>query len=166
MQTWYLCLFHTQVLYCMYISTCHTKMCCTNFEYSKVSLEAVNKPFDWFSLDYKVHFQFKYRFKNVKMQYDSVYTELSKSLSCLSDNRSGRCGQCVRPIKHLLDLHFFYNFNWITHILAKSIKIRNRIAFWHFWIYIWIGNVLCNQTYDVLSLLWRHVLLLMFKQKR
>ena len=72
--------------------------------------------------DYKVHFQFKYRFKNVKMQYDSVYTELSKSLSCLSDNRSGRCGQCVRPIKHLPDLHFFYNFNWITHILAKSIK--------------------------------------------
>ena len=49
-------------------------------------------------------------------------TELSKSLSCLSDNRSGRCGQCVRPIKHLPDLHFFYNFNWITHILAKSIK--------------------------------------------
>ena len=29
----------------MYISTCHTKMCCTNFEYSKVSLEAVNKHF-------------------------------------------------------------------------------------------------------------------------
>ena len=37
--------------------------------------------------------------------------ELSKSLSCLSDNRSGRCGQCVRPIKHLPDLHIFYNFN-------------------------------------------------------
>jgi hypothetical protein len=36
-------------LYCMYISTCHTKMCCTNFEYSKVSLEAVNKPFYGFS---------------------------------------------------------------------------------------------------------------------
>jgi hypothetical protein len=33
--------------------------------------------------------------------------ELSKSLSCLSDNRSGRCGQCVRPMKHLPDLHFF-----------------------------------------------------------
>jgi hypothetical protein len=28
----------------MYISTFHTKMCCTNFEYSEVSLEAVNKP--------------------------------------------------------------------------------------------------------------------------
>jgi hypothetical protein len=40
----------------------------------------------------------------------------------LSDNRSGRCGQCVRPIKHLPDLHIFYNFNWITHILTKSIK--------------------------------------------
>jgi hypothetical protein len=26
------------------------------------------------------------------------------------------------PIKHLPDLHIFYNFNWITHILAKSIK--------------------------------------------
>ena len=38
------------------------------------------------------------------------------------DNRSGRYGQCVRPIKHLPDLHIFYNFNWITHILAKSIK--------------------------------------------
>ena len=38
-------------------------------------------------------------------------TELSKSLSCLSDNRSGRCGQCVRPIKYLPDLHFIYNFN-------------------------------------------------------
>ena len=49
--------------------------------------------------------------------------ELSKSLSCLSDNRSGRCGQCVRPIKHLPDLHIFYNFNWITHILANSIKL-------------------------------------------
>ena len=48
--------------------------------------------------------------------------ELSKSLSCLSHNRSGRCGQCVRPIKHLPDLHIFYNFNRITHILAKSIK--------------------------------------------
>ena len=52
----------------------------------------------------------------------SPQSELSKSLSCLSDNRSGRCRQCVRPIKHLPDLHFFYNFNWITHILAKSIK--------------------------------------------
>ena len=39
---------------------------------------------------------------------ERVYNaELSKSLSCLSDNRSGRCGQCVRPIKHLPDLHFF-----------------------------------------------------------
>jgi hypothetical protein len=28
----------------------------------------------------------------------------------------------VRPIKHLPDLHIFYNFNWITHILVKSIK--------------------------------------------
>jgi hypothetical protein len=36
-------------LYCMYISTCHTQMCCTNFEYSKASLEAVNKPFYGFS---------------------------------------------------------------------------------------------------------------------
>ena len=44
--------------------------------------------------------------------------ELSKSLSCLSDNRSGRCEQCI---KHLPDLYFFYDFNWITHILAKSI---------------------------------------------
>jgi hypothetical protein len=52
----------------------------------------------------------------------TLHTELSKSLSCLSDNRSGRCGQCVRPIKYLPDLHFFYNFNWITRILAKSIK--------------------------------------------
>ena len=40
-----------------------------------------------------------------------IVSELSKSLSCLSDNRSGRCGQCVRPIKHLPDLHIFYNFN-------------------------------------------------------
>jgi hypothetical protein len=32
----------------MYISTCHTQMCCTKFEYSKVSLEVVNKPFDGF----------------------------------------------------------------------------------------------------------------------
>jgi hypothetical protein len=32
-------------------------------------------------------------------------TELSKSLSCLSDNRSGRCGQCVRPIKHCIFPH-------------------------------------------------------------
>jgi hypothetical protein len=40
---------YTSLLYCMYISTCHTKMCCTNFEYSKVSLEAVNKPFYGFS---------------------------------------------------------------------------------------------------------------------
>ena len=48
----------------------------------------------------------------------SCNAELSKSLSCLSDNRSGRCGQCVGPIKHLPDLHI----NWITHILAKSIK--------------------------------------------
>ena len=55
--------------------------------------------------------------------YIYIYiAELSKSLSCLSDNRSGKCGQCVRPIKHLPDLHIFYNFNWITHILAISIK--------------------------------------------
>ena len=33
----------------MYISTCNTKICCTNFDYSKVSLEAVNKPFYGFS---------------------------------------------------------------------------------------------------------------------
>jgi hypothetical protein len=32
-----------------HIGTCHTKMCCTNFKYSKVSLEAVNKPFYGFS---------------------------------------------------------------------------------------------------------------------
>ena len=56
------------------------------------------------------------------LKKSNLYPELSKSLSCLSDNRSGRCGQCVRPIKHLPDLHIFYNFNWITHILAKSIK--------------------------------------------
>ena len=31
------------------MQTCHTKMCCTNFEYSKVSLEAVNKPCYGFS---------------------------------------------------------------------------------------------------------------------
>ena len=43
--------------------------------------------------------------------FATTYAELSKSLSCLSDNRSGRCGQCVRPIKHLPDLHIFYNFN-------------------------------------------------------
>jgi hypothetical protein len=31
-------------------------------------------------------------------EYNFYYiTELSKSLSCLSNNRSGRCGQCVRP---------------------------------------------------------------------
>jgi hypothetical protein len=58
----------------------------------------------------------------IPFHYLSLSSELSKSLSCLSDNRSGRCGQCVRPNKHLPDLHFFYNFNWITHILAKSIK--------------------------------------------
>ena len=62
---------------------------------------------------------FSYNF-HIDIIYHS--SELSKSLSCLSDNRSGRCGQCVRPIKHLPDLHIFYNFNWITHILAKSIK--------------------------------------------
>jgi hypothetical protein len=50
-------------------------------------------------------------------------TELSKSLSCLSDNRSGRCGQCVRPIKHLPDLHIFYNFNWITPLCKFGIFV-------------------------------------------
>jgi hypothetical protein len=34
---------------CLPKSGGHTKMCCTNFEYSKVSLEAVNKPFYRFS---------------------------------------------------------------------------------------------------------------------
>jgi hypothetical protein len=31
-------------------------------------------------------------------------TELSKSLSCLSDNRSGRCGQCVNKLNFNLGL--------------------------------------------------------------
>jgi hypothetical protein len=53
--------------------------------------------------------------------YKSVNQSIN-SISLKMDNRSGRCGQCVRPIKHLPDLHIFYNFNWITHILAKSIK--------------------------------------------
>jgi hypothetical protein len=50
------------------------------------------------------------RIKNIVSVFYGI-PELSKSLSCLSDNRSGRCGQCVRPIKHLPDLHIFYNFN-------------------------------------------------------
>ena len=49
--------------------------------------------------------------KSINHGKANMVTELSKSLSCLSDNRSGRCGQCVRPIKHLPDLHIFYNFN-------------------------------------------------------
>ena len=91
--------------------------------------------------------------------------ELSKSLSCLSDNRSGRCGQCVRPIKHLLDLHFFYDFNWITHILAKSIKWFvysfkwyhgvQHIFVWHVEIYIQYNRLVyeINKDFKVLPLI-------------
>ena len=72
--------------------------------------------------------------------------ELSKSLSYLSDNRSGRCGQCVRPIKHLPDLHIFYNFNWITHILAKSIK-------WFVYSFKWyLGILMWKYTYNTIDL--------------
>jgi hypothetical protein len=49
MQTWYLCLFHTQV-YCIVCIFSHvTQKCVVLTEYSKVSLEAVNKPFYGFS---------------------------------------------------------------------------------------------------------------------
>jgi hypothetical protein len=50
MQTWYLCLFHTQV-YCIVCIFPHVTQKCVvlTFEYSMVSLEAVNKPFYGFS---------------------------------------------------------------------------------------------------------------------
>jgi hypothetical protein len=60
---------------------------------------------------------------------------------------SGRCGQCVRPIKHLPDLHFFYNFNWITHILAKSIK-------WFVYSFKWYLGILKYNTF--LCDMWKY----------
>ena len=54
-------------------------------------------------------FSFQFQYKKTRIIMPRAYSELSKSLSCLSDNRSGRCGQGVRPIKHLPDLHIFYN---------------------------------------------------------
>jgi hypothetical protein len=87
-------------------------------------------------------------------------TELSQSLSCLSDNRSSRCGclsdnrssrcgQCVRPIKYLPDLHFFYNFNWITRILAKSIK-------WFVYSFKWYLGILKVSTAHFLCDMWKY----------
>ena len=50
MQTWYLCLFHTQV-YCIVCIFPHVTQTCVvlTLSFSKVSLEAVNKPFYGFS---------------------------------------------------------------------------------------------------------------------
>ena len=59
-------------------------------------------------------------------EYSSI-AELSKSLSCLSDNRSGRCGQCVRPIKHLksrrVKKNYCQKFKKIV-ISGKSMRVR------------------------------------------
>jgi hypothetical protein len=50
--------------------------------------------------DHPCHVCFKLAdwFQKRRLLNNFPIAELSKSLSCLSDNRSGRCGQCVRPI--------------------------------------------------------------------
>jgi hypothetical protein len=86
-------------------------------------LRSVN--FSCYFLICKQKFWFqKRKHSQLSLKCSRVHIEMNYEKFKRSDwpVRSGRCGQCVRPIKHLPDLHFFYNFNWITHILAKSIK--------------------------------------------
>ena len=80
MQTWYLCLFHTQV-YCIVCIFPHvTQKCVVLTEYSKVSLEAVNKPFYGFS------------------QY------MCNSVEVVKKCRSGKCLIGLTHCPHLPDL--------------------------------------------------------------
>jgi hypothetical protein len=76
--------------------------------------------------DVKMHFCSTYEFRVI-----GDIAELSKSLSCLSDNRSGRCGQCVRPIKHLPDLHIFLQLQLnYTYTGKKKTKMRIKHVLW------------------------------------